>query len=159
MRDQYEGPRATAPDKQSMDNEFDQLRQEIDDIAGKTAFNGNKLLNGTVPSISLHTGDGATDTLTVNLYNASSTAIGIEDPTTPGTVTAGSALSDAHLADDPTGGGAYTGNPQAAISIIDGAVDWVSKMRASLGATQNRLGFASDNLSSSSINLSAEVGS
>ena len=37
-------------DRAALDAEFTQLKEEIDDIAGKTAFNGKKLLDGTFGS-------------------------------------------------------------------------------------------------------------
>jgi flagellin len=45
-------------DRAALDAEFQELKKEIDDIAGKTAFNGKKLLDGTFgSSVTINTAD------------------------------------------------------------------------------------------------------
>jgi flagellin len=114
----------------ALDAEFDALTSEIDNIAGKTEFNGKKLLDGTLASVDLHIGQGSGDTMTVNLADATS-----------GTLLAA--------------GADITTDAQTAISTIDTALDLVSTARSGLGASMSRLEFTSDNLTSMGTNLSA----
>jgi len=44
-----------------MDNEFTEMAEEINRIAGATAFNGNTLLNSATATISIQFGDASTD--------------------------------------------------------------------------------------------------
>lgn len=138
-------------DKTSIQEEITQLVNEIQHIADTTNFNGIKLLN-TSQTISLHMSDAANDTLSFNLYNLQSSALEFGDGTTTlnledidvtsstGTLNV-SALSDS--------------GAQDAILVIDGVLNNVTSYRANLGAMQNRLNFAIDNLAVASQNTTA----
>ena len=118
-------------DRDTLQQEFGDLVDEIDRIAQSTEFNDIKLLDGTQASVTFHVGIGTTagvDSLTVDLDSARAADLGID------ALDIGS-----------------SGDPSAAIDAIDG----VSGLRGRLGATQNRLGSTIANLAVQSENLTA----
>jgi len=125
----------SAADRDTLQQEFGDLVDEIDRIAQSTEFNDIKLLDGTQASVTFHVGIGTTagvDTLSVSLDSARAADLGID------TLDIGS-----------------TGDPLAAIDALDDAIDGVSGLRGRLGATQNRLGSTIANLAVQSENLTA----
>ncbi len=126
----------SAGDQDSLDAEFTQLKASIDQIANSTDFNGNALLSGA-GSVVLQVGSGTTaaDTLTVNTVDVTTAASGLN-------VTALSI-------------GSVGGNPTAAITALDTAIDAVTDERGTFGAIQNRLDATISSLSVRSENLSA----
>jgi flagellin len=125
----------SAADRDTLQQEFGDLVDEIDRIAQSTEFNDIKLLDGSQAAVSFHVGIGTTagvDTLSVSLDSARSADLGID------TLDIGS-----------------TGDPLAAIDALDDAIDGVSGLRGRLGATQNRLGSTIANLAVQSENLTA----
>ena len=122
-------------DKDTLNEEFTSLVDEIDRIAQSTEFNGINLLDGSSASVSFQVGYGTTagvDTLDVTLQAADETTLGL----------------------DSLDIGA-TGNTSTAIAAIDTAINTVSSLRGSLGAAQNRLGSTINNLAIQTENLSA----
>ncbi len=118
-----------------LDDEFGQLRSEIDRIVNTTEFNGVQLIDGTQAAgmtFQVGAGNATNDTITVSIATSSSTALGIDS----------SALTTAAAAG-------------TAISALDSAIDAVSTRRAALGAVQNRLQVTMSNLETYSTNLSA----
>ncbi|MFO1031788.1 MAG: flagellin [Planctomycetota bacterium] len=125
----------SSADRDTLQQEFGDLVDEIDRIAQSTEFNDIKLLDGSQASVSFHVGIGTTagvDTLSVSLDSARSADLGID------TLDIGS-----------------SGDPLAAIDALDDAIDGVSGLRGRLGATQNRLGSTIANLAVQSENLTA----
>ncbi len=120
----------TSDSKAAAQAEFAQLTKELDDIAGKTTFNGTKLLNGSY-SGTFQVGAMAGETLSVAMGTAMSAA--------------GLGLSSASLS---TGA-------SAAITAVDSAIKTVSTTRATLGAVQNRLEHKINNLNVAVENLTA----
>jgi len=57
-------------DRQSLNEEVQQLKQEIDRIAANTSFNGNKLLNGDIINSVLQVGANVGETLSVRIDSA-----------------------------------------------------------------------------------------
>jgi flagellin len=114
------------------DNEYQELAKEIDDIAGKTTFNGKALLDGTYTAQSFQVGANATETLSVSIGNMKAATItgGVGD------------LTDATKA-------------TAALANVDKAIAAVSAERSKLGATQNRFEHKINNLNVTIENLSA----
>ncbi|MFO0635129.1 MAG: flagellin [Nannocystaceae bacterium] len=119
-------------------NEFDQLRSEIQRIGNTANFNDLDLLTGqfaaTANSLTFQvdlTGD-PNQQINVQIATVSPSALGIE------TV----ALTT-------------TGGAQSSLSILDAAIDGVSAQRATLGAAQNRLEATINNISTQFNNLSA----
>ncbi|MGF7534915.1 flagellin [Bacillus mexicanus] len=127
----------SSTDLTSIQGEIDQLVKEIDHIAKNSTFNGKSLLAST-QTVTLHISDKATDTISVSLYDIQSASLG---NATDGYVSAIDVES--------------TGGAQTAIKIVDAALNQISGYRGELGATQNRLGFISDNLTTAKTNTEA----
>ena len=122
-------------DKDTLNEEFTSLVDEIDRIAQSTEFNGINLLDGSSASVSFQVGYGTTagvDTLDVTLQAADETALGLDSLDI-----------------------SSTGNTSTAIAAIDTAINTVSSLRGSLGAAQNRLGSTINNLAIQTENLTA----
>lgn len=100
-------------DRQTIQNEIEQLKQGISDIANNTEFNTKKLLDGT--NTNMHIASGANgEGHDLNTGNATLRALGIEDF-------------------DVTG--------QFDIRTIDEALNQVSSIRSSIGAQSNSLDY------------------
>jgi len=122
-------------DKETLDQEFQNLVNEVDRIGRSTEFSGIKLLDGSATSVTFQVGLGTTtgiDTLSVSLSPALSTSLSLNSL-------------------DIGSGGATT----TAITNIDSAINAVSALRGTLGAVQNRLGSTINNLAIQIENLSA----
>lgn len=98
--------------------EFSELAEGIDAISNATEFNGVPLTDGSLTSIDVQVGDGAsTDSqISMNLTDLGSGNLGLSG-----------------VSIDSQGGA------QAALDAIDSAISNVSSQRSELGATQNRL--------------------
>jgi flagellin len=122
-------------DKETLDQEFQSLVNEVNRIGSSTEFSGIKLLDGSTSSVSFQVGFGTTagiDTIAVSLQAALSTSLSLQS------------------LDIGSGGSTTT-----ALTNIDSAINTVSSLRGSLGAVQNRLGSTINNLSITVENLSA----
>lgn len=118
-----------------LNNEFGQLRSEIDRIVGTTEYNGVNLLNGDqAAGLAFQVGKGTSsnDRLTISIANSNASALGIGATTISSTTGA-----------------------DAAITAISDAISGISTRRAGVGAMQNRLSTTMSNLSTYSANLSA----
>jgi len=125
----------TTQDQNSITTELTSLQDEIDRIAKSTTFNTKKLLDGSLGT------NGATFKIGANTYTEDSI-----------TVTIGS-MKAADLGitiDISTPAKAAT-----ALTNIDTAINRVSSQRAGLGAIQNRMEYAVENLSTTCENLTA----
>ena len=111
-------------DRANLDTEFQQLAQEITDIAAQTKFNGNAIIGAGAGAQVFQVGANVGDTLTV---------------TTTAVTTVGGGLTTAAAAN-------------TAITAIDTKMDAINTNRATYGAAMNRLGFASSNLQISAEN-------
>jgi len=129
-----------ADDKKAIQTEIDALAKEIDRIAASTTFNKKVLLNGDLDGTAdtkkaffkIGANDYAEDMLTVTINSMSASTLGVN------------ALKVDTDAD-----------AEAALTAIDDALGDVSEQRAKLGAAQNRMEYAIENLSTTSENLSA----
>ena len=123
-------------DRNKIQLEFAQLKEEISQIAGNSNFNGIKLLNGelSLPSkgLLIQAGAGADDYIIFDMPNILDAVAGITG------------------LDISTAAGA-----SAALDALKGTVDDVSTGRAKLGAYQNRLEHRYNSVVNMSINLSA----
>jgi len=122
-------------DKDTLDQEFQDLISEVNRIGESTEFSGIKLLDGSSSSVSFQVGTGTSasvDQISITLSAALSTSLSLS------TLDIGS-------------GGSTT----IAITQIDNAINTVSSLRGTLGAAQNRLNSSINNLSIQSENLSA----
>ena len=108
-------------------DEFTQLTDEVDRIAGTTEFNGLKLTDGTLSTIAVQVGINNTsnDQITITLGDLSASTLGV----------------DAGSVDLSTSSGA-----SSALTNIDAAIASLSSYRSSFGSVQNRLGSALNTL-------------
>ncbi len=126
----------TNDDKAKANQEFAALKSELDDIAGKTTFNGTKLLDGSYGSAAggklFQVGANAGETLGVSIAGMAASGLGVD----------ASAITDVTTA-------------AAAITAVNTAIGTVSTERAKLGAVQNRLEHKINNLNANIENLTA----
>ncbi len=122
-------------DRANLDEEFQALKTEIDRVASTTDFNGTKLLDGTMTTLTLQIGATAeTDNrLTVAVSDMSATT--------------GLKLGSAAVSNVATA--------TAAVSSVKAAINVVSSARGKLGALQNRLEHTINNLGATSENMTA----
>lgn len=106
----------SSSDRASIDQEFGELRSEIDRLSGGTDFNGVHLLDGSAQSVALQSGAYSGNTIDVALMDASSSTLGLDS-------------LDVATSEDA----------MAAIEDIDAAIAMVSAGRASFGSSINRL--------------------
>jgi len=122
-------------DKNTLQQEFVQLRDEINRISRSTEFAGIRLLDGSSSTVAFQVGFGtasAINQISVSLSPVLSTSLSLS------TLDIGSA-----------------GNTSLAIGQVDTAINTVSALRGRLGAIQNRLNSTVRNLSLQSENISA----
>ena len=119
-------------DREKIQLEVTQLLQEIDNIATSLKFNGIRLLNGSITSVTFQVGFEMNTTISVSLTNTKVSALGVS----------GLSVSTVSKA-------------QAALSSIQLAISKVSDARAKLGAVQNRLEHTINNVGVNAENLSA----
>lgn len=130
----------SAQQRQTLDNEFSSIKNEIDRITQTTEFNGQKLLTGDLGpnaanpvTIQAGTGNTPADRIALNGVQAMDTAaLGISS----------SAI------DTPA-------NALASMQQLDAAMQATSQNRAAVGAIGNRLTSAAQNLSVTNENLMA----
>ena len=122
-------------DRETLDEEFQALINEVNRLGRSTEFNGINLLDGSSSSITFQVGGGTVggiDTINFTLTAALATSLNLN------TLDIGSG-----------------GDTSLAISTVDDAINSVSSLRGRLGATQNRLNSTIANLGVQSENLSA----
>jgi flagellin len=138
----------TSADKDSLDNEFGQLSQEIQRVLGGTTFNGRAILA---------TSDAGTQTFQVGANTTSNDSIDIvtSDLTTDTTITAVAGT-------DNTGAGRATIDVTQTfdqigpvIDNIDTAINTINTSRGTMGAAQNRFDSVVSNLNVSVENQTA----
>ena len=153
-------------DREALQLEINSLSSEITRIANDTEFNTQKLLNGSFKGATItdpvsggtatqsggkvfHVGANSGQAINLSIGTMTASALGVnvaDDPTAvdgadPATKT-GINITTQSAADN-------------SITIIDNAINTVSKTRASLGAVQNRLEHTINNLGATSENLTA----
>ena len=124
-------------DRDAMQKEVVALQTELTRIAETTSFGNQQLLNGDLTAVSFQVGANVTanDKITVTLADIDAAALGV----------------DAVDIGDTTG----TGDPDAAVGLIDTAIASIDDLRAGLGAVQNRFGHTLSNLANIQENVSA----
>ncbi len=127
-------------DRTNLQAEVTQLVQQIGDISSRTDFNGVKLLNGSNASISIQTGSKASESVSVGLTSVAAADLKQfkADGTTQETFKAADTTTDV----DATVANiniSYGAGAQAALGILDAALNTVTTAQANLGASQNRL--------------------
>lgn len=143
----------TASDRLHIQAESNQLLAEIDRIAAATQFNGITLIGGTgvATGLTFHVGANSdtpagSNELTFSLQNAST-----------GGLTTGNVMMSA-LGATSTGqlsSFSFQTSANAAISVLDTAIETISTRRGAIGAMQNRLASEINSLGVASENTGA----
>lgn len=120
---------STTEDRAAIQLEVDALISQVDDIATRTDFNGQSLLDGTA-DIDIQTGADSGEVVNITIGDLQSAGLGVDG------------------VDLSTSAGAST-----ALGLLDTALDTVSTERSNLGAQQNRLDATINNLTSTVTNL------
>ena len=130
----------SAGDRTNLQAEVTQLIGQIGDISGRTDFNGVKLLNGSNGSIAIQTGSKAGESVSIALTSVAAAdlkqfkADGVTQETfkaSDGTTDVDALVSNINIS--------YGAGAQAALGILDAALNTVTTAQANLGASQNRL--------------------
>jgi flagellin len=138
LKVQYSSGVLSDDDKKAISAEVQQLGKEVSDIAGKTEFNGLKLLDGN--SFTFTVGANSADTVAITTVALSGSS-GVDQLISAGnatTVDGASAVLNALTVDD-----------------IDDMITNVSTARSTFGAIQNRLDHRLNNLATYQENLVA----
>ena len=131
----------TPEDKTAVEVELQSLTTEIDRISKSTTFNGKTLLDGSrsteATQLSFKIGGNtySCDTLGITIGSMTTKSLGVSGVATAVTTSVGAAAK--------------------ALTSIDNAIKAVSKQRAQLGAVQNRMEYAIENLSTTAENLTS----
>jgi len=133
----------TDADRDHTDAEFQQLVSELTRIADNTTFAGQNLLNGA--TFSFQIGEGANQTIPVSIEDMAASDLGLFLSTTSAPTVNTYTIKT-------------SSNAQAAIGLIDNAIEKVSEERGELGAVSNRLSSTMANLDQINVNLSASRG-
>ncbi len=124
-------------DKTNIKAEMTALKDQIVNVLGNTEFNGEKLFVAD-RDVKIQAGANGSDSITMSLKGLNAT---------------GDDIATA-LAVDVTVADAGTAGTTDYLSKFDDAIDLVAQQRAALGAVQNRLESAVNNLTSNATNLS-----
>ncbi len=118
-----------ASDRTAIQTETTALLSQINDIAGRTDFNGTNLLNAA-GTFSIQTGVDTGQTVDIAFVSMNTTGLAVA------------------AIDMSTAAGAST-----AMGLLDTAIDTVATERSKVGAAQNRLEATVNNLTSTATNL------
>src|SRR5699024_6851040 len=140
----------TKNDRQAMQEELNALMEEIDQIADRTEFNTQKLINGDFEGKKFHIGANEGQSIEVSIDAMNLENLGLED-----LLEANLEHATAESAGTESGGILTQESADAAIATFDDAINKVSTQRAKLGAIQNRLEHTINNLGASAENLTA----
>ncbi|MBR2875654.1 MAG: flagellin [Clostridia bacterium] len=118
-------------DREAIQSELNSLNEEINRISNSVNFNNKKLLDGSFNSIQFQIGSEESDTLFVTIGSINIKALGL----------------DAIDVSSPE-------KALESLQIVKDAINSVSKERANVGVTQNRLEYTLSNLEETYANLS-----
>ncbi|MCI8844752.1 MAG: flagellin [Oscillospiraceae bacterium] len=129
--------------RNSMNEEVDQLKSEIDRILSTTNFNGLEIFTGTNTKITFQVSETgiANAQIGIDLTTMNTETLKIDKVKIGGT--------------DATTNKVDQKGAREQISVITAAIDKVSKLRGSFGAMQNRLEHTINNLAVSTENITA----
>ncbi|WP_112381826.1 flagellin [Sphingomonas carotinifaciens] len=133
----------SANDKLNITAEQDALTAQISNIVRNTQFNGQKLLDGTAGTagvVTIQAGANSNDAITMTF----------------GDLTTAAELTNLMVLGDPGAATPTTSSIKATATLeqFDAAIGKVANVRAGLGATQNRIQSAVNNLTANVTNLS-----
>ena len=120
---------AATSDRTAIQTEVTQLIGQINDIAGRTDFNGTNLLDAA-GTFKIQTGVNSGETVDISFTSMNATGLGVDS------------------VDMSTAAGA-----SSAMALISTAIDTVATQRANAGAAQSRLEATVNNLTSTTTNL------
>jgi flagellin len=126
-------------EREYLDIEYQALKDEIDRVAYSTSFNGTQLLDGTGGILEIQIDTGGRNLLGVDRFEYNSFKSDVKTDK----------LGVSEL------GIAQKRDAQESLAHIEDALDYVSGIRADLGALQNRLNSTINNISTTVENLSA----
>ena len=146
----------TTSDRTALNTEFTALRDQIDEIANNTQWNGVAILDGnttihenqnTANQVNFHVGANASQTIVLDLgdFNLAAGAV---------TATGGRSVG-IYGADISATALSSRSASNTAITTVNTAIAGVEAYRAKYGSTINRLEYAADNLANVSQNTSA----
>ncbi len=124
-----------AVDRAALNAEYQQLLEELGDIAKQTNYNGRPLLDGSADGANgfiIQTGANQGDNLRISIGSVTPDQLGVS----------GTGIASRDAASD-------------VLETLDGAIKTVSLHRANLGAISNRLEHKINNLNSQAENLAA----
>jgi len=146
----------TTSDRTALNTEFTALRDQIDEIANNTQWNGVAILDGnttihenqnTANQVNFHVGANASQTIVLDLGDFNLAA---------GATAAGAGQSvGIYGADISATALSSRSASNTAITTVNTAIAGVEAYRAKFGSTINRLEYAADNLANVSQNTSA----
>ena len=141
-----------ATDRANLNREYTELANEVGRVATGTTFNGNNIFAAANKTVNLQIGSGnvASDTLGVNLTDTG-TAAGNDLQTTLGGATQAAIVT-------AFGGVDTVANATTAITEIDTAINDITNLRATTGASLSRLDQVVSSLETTSSNLSSARG-
>jgi len=122
----------------AIDSQVKALITEIDEIASGTTFNGYTLIGSSVDTLTFHTGETKTDTLSVTLDNATSNAIGGSGGS------GGSDISNISLTTADSAAAAIS-TLSTAIDALSGSIQEVGQYKARLDTKESNLSVAITN--------------
>ena len=137
-------------DKDSLDKEFGELAKEVQRVLGSTSFNGMTILGTGATTLSFQVGPNTTADNVLTLATSNMTV----DPSI--TAVVGTDLIGTGRPE--IGSNTDLAGVHAIIDSIDGAIDLVNVMRATLGASQARFDAVISNLQVASESQSAARG-
>jgi flagellin len=129
----------TTADSLALDKEYQALGAEVVRVATSTQFNGTDILTAAATAKVIQVGANSTQTITIAKADLETIAK---------TLSTGAASSTTSELTDTT-------KANTALGLLDTALTNTNALRADLGATQNRMGYAVSNLQSSVENQSA----
>jgi flagellin len=146
---------SSTADKTAMQSEYDNLGKEIQNIMSNTKFGGQTLLkSGTISSsITFQIGADSSEKMTLDLSSDMGSSGAVFNALASASVYAGATSS---VATSGTELNATSAN--GSINLISTAIDKISSVRSSLGATANRLDHVYNNLQNITTNTKAATG-
>jgi flagellin len=143
LKVQYNNGTNSSDDKVAIASEVAQIASEVNDIVSDTKFNGTAVFgSGATFSFQVGANDGETISTSADTFASGVAAGGLSNLTSITAVSSASAALE-------------TGGALGGLSDIDSAIKNVSKVRADLGAVQNRLEHRLNNLATYQENLTA----
>lgn len=150
----------TADSRKAIDTEMDSLKTELNSIMGNTSYAGNKLFSDTKDASGTVTSKakmGAEMTFQTGSESGETTKVDVSSQLS-NVFSSINTLSTASVQDSADGKTTGTTNANALIDTLNTALDNVSSLRSSFGASINGLSHASANLTNMKDNTDQALG-